>query len=204
MTEAEWLESTNPAEMLTYLLRHVSDRKLRLYSCACCRRVWHLLADPRSRHAVEVAERVADGKAFYAEMLAARASARAAVTVPLNEDGGWPNTPETAAARVGYTRLAYLQAVAFALSDREQSDLLREIFGDPFRPAVRDPGWRGDDIAAVMARVIYDERRFDDLPILADALEEAGCDDADVLGHCRGGGEHVRGCWVVDLILGKQ
>jgi hypothetical protein len=80
--------------------------------------------------------------------------------------------------------------------------LLRCVAGDPFRPVACDPGWRTADVVS-LARGIYDERAFDRLPILADALQDAGCDNADVLGHCRGPGPHVRGCWVVDLVLGK-
>jgi hypothetical protein len=81
-----------------------------------------------------------------------------------------------------------------------------DVFGNPFRPVVVDPPWLTWNDAAVrkLAQFIYDERRFADLPILADALEDAGCSDADILAHCRGGGEHVRGCWVVDLLLGKS
>ena len=59
-------------------------------------------------------------------------------------------------------------------------------------------------VVALMAQAIYDEHRFGELPALADALEEAGCAEAAVLGHCRGGGEHARGCWVLDLLLGKR
>jgi hypothetical protein len=81
--------------------------------------------------------------------------------------------------------------------------LLREIVGNPFRPVAFDPAWRSPTVAA-LAGAIYDERAFDRLPILADALEEAGCDHPDVLAHCRGDGPHVRGCWVVDLVLGKS
>jgi hypothetical protein len=80
---------------------------------------------------------------------------------------------------------------------------LRDIFGNPFRPASLAPAWR-TPAALKLAEAIYDERAFDRLPILADALEEAGCNDADILTHCRGGGDHVRGCWVVDWILGKK
>ena len=76
------------------------------------------------------------------------------------------------------------------------------IFGNPFRPVAADPGWLTPTAVAI-AESIYKERAFDRLPILADALEEAGCADADVLLHCREPGEHVRGCWVVDLVLGK-
>jgi hypothetical protein len=83
-----------------------------------------------------------------------------------------------------------------------QCNLLRDIFGNPFRPVAVDPSWKTANVIGI-AQAIYDERRFGELPILADALEDAGCANADVLGHCRQPGEHVRGCWVVDLILGK-
>jgi hypothetical protein len=89
---------------------------------------------------------------------------------------------------------------------RSQADLLRDIFGPlPFRPVTVHPSWLGwkDGTVVQLARSIYEDRRFQDLPILADALEEAGCTNPDILGHCRSGGDHVRGCWVVDLILGK-
>jgi hypothetical protein len=80
--------------------------------------------------------------------------------------------------------------------------LLRDIFGNPFRPVACDTAWLTSDVIA-LACGIYDERAFDRTPILADALQDAGCDSADVLDHCRGAGPHVRGCWVVDLLLGK-
>jgi hypothetical protein len=83
--------------------------------------------------------------------------------------------------------------------------VVRDIFGNPFQLIYVDPTWlrRHDGAMVHMAKAIYDHRRFQDLPILADALAEAGCTDPVILGHCRGQGEHVRGCWVVDLILGK-
>jgi hypothetical protein len=88
-----------------------------------------------------------------------------------------------------------------------QADLLRDIFGNPFRsrPAINQSwlAW-GDGTVPKLARAIYDERRFEELPVLADALEEAGCTDSDILSHCRGPGPHVRGCWVIDLLLGKE
>jgi hypothetical protein len=85
---------------------------------------------------------------------------------------------------------------------RKNAHLLHDIFGNPFRPVALDPAWLTSDVLA-LARGIYDERAFDRMPILADALQDAGCDSADVLGHCRSAGPHVRGCWVVDLLLGK-
>ncbi len=79
---------------------------------------------------------------------------------------------------------------------------MHEFFGNPFRPVALDPAWCTSTVVA-LARGIYDERAFDRMPILADALQDAGCDSADVLTHCRGPGPHARGCWVVDLVLGK-
>jgi hypothetical protein len=90
------------------------------------------------------------------------------------------------------------------LREREvQAALLRDLFGNPFRPASLGAAWLTRD-ASTLAQSIYDDRNFVDLPILADALEEAGCSDPDILGHCRSGGDHVRGCWVVDLVLNKK
>jgi hypothetical protein len=81
--------------------------------------------------------------------------------------------------------------------------LLRDIFGNPFRPVSFSPAWR-TDTAVALARQMYESRDFGAMPILADALQDAGCDDADILEHCRGPGPHVRGCWVVDLVLDKE
>jgi hypothetical protein len=90
---------------------------------------------------------------------------------------------------------------ARAIEALAQCALVREIFGNPFRPPAIDPGRLGRDAPAI-ARSIYDDRAFDRLPNLADALDEAGCVDAEILGHCRSEGDHVRGCWVVDAVLG--
>jgi hypothetical protein len=89
-----------------------------------------------------------------------------------------------------------------AIEKERQCRLLREIFGNPFRPVSFDAAWVTSTVLA-LAEGIYQERAFDRLPILADALQDAGCDNDDILNHCRGDGPHVRGCWVVDAILGK-
>jgi len=96
--------------------------------------------------------------------------------------------------------------VAFDAECVEQAVLLRDIIGNPFRSFAVDSSWLSwrDSTIPKLAQAIYDERAFDLLPILADALEDAGCDNADILNHCRQPGEHVRGCWVVDLLLGKE
>jgi hypothetical protein len=84
-------------------------------------------------------------------------------------------------------------------------ELLRDVFGNPFRPVSVDPAWLARNAGAVLnvARSVYEGRRFEDLPVLADALEEAGCADPAILAHCRSAGPHVRGCWVVGALLGE-
>jgi hypothetical protein len=94
----------------------------------------------------------------------------------------------------------------WAAEESTQADLLRDIYGPlPFRPVAADPAWLAwkDGTIPKLAQAIYDERAFDRLPVLADALEEAGCDNPDFLAHLRGPGPHTKGCWPLDLILGK-
>jgi hypothetical protein len=86
---------------------------------------------------------------------------------------------------------------------RERVGLCREVFGTPSRPVSLDPRWQTPTVLAI-ARGIYDDRAFDRLLVLADALLDAGCENPEILAHCRGDGPHVRGCWVVDLVLGKE
>jgi hypothetical protein len=97
---------------------------------------------------------------------------------------------------------SYLQRFS-ALDEWPGAWLVRDIFGNPFRPVEFDPRWRTSDVVG-LARAIYDDRAFERMPILADALMDAGCEHEEIIGHCRGDGPHVRGCWVVDLILGKE
>jgi hypothetical protein len=97
------------------------------------------------------------------------------------------------------------QAPSHTGERRRHADLVHELFGNPFRKATLDPAWLSwqEGVVSRLAGTIYDERAFDRLPVLADALEDAGCTDRTILDHCRGPGPHVRGCWVVDLLLGK-
>jgi hypothetical protein len=92
---------------------------------------------------------------------------------------------------------------AEASERRTQADLIRDIFGNPFRPVTLNPSWLTSTVVP-LARQMYDTRDFSAMPILADALQDAGCNNPDILDHCRGEGPHVRGCWVVDLVLGKR
>jgi hypothetical protein len=223
MTEAKWLACSHPRRMLDFLRRKASERKLRLFACACCRRIWTALTDERSRKAVEVAERFADGDADESERYEAEMAASEAVDDAVNTNfhaanaafnavgeftgPEWESAHQTCADAAGAAeekhngkgrRKAYTGELA------AQTELLRDVIGNPFRVVAVDPGWLGwNGVVPKLAQGIYVERAFDRLLILADALEEAGCTNADILGHCRGPGPHVRGCWVIDLILGK-
>jgi hypothetical protein len=213
MDEHFWITSDNTDELLQGLGAAPSKRKARLFACGCCREIWHLITDARARAAVEASEVYADRAVTQREMLRIRKTALSA-----------PNTPAHWAAHAASRPVLALPWIAdlarFALvqkgpvsghcynprPSKSQSDLLRDIFGNPFRAVRIDPSWLAckDQILVKLAQAIYDERAFDRLPILADALEDAGCTDADILGHCRSPGPHVRGCWVVDLLLGKS
>jgi hypothetical protein len=214
MTEAEWLAGTEPEKMLAFIRAKASERKLRLFACACCRRIWRLLSDERSRKAVKTAERFADGLATRQQLRAARAYAADADAFaqggPCYAPAAHAACAHAAAARAidevrEAARCAATHPATTNTEKTAQAALLRDLFGNPFRPVTAAPAWLSWNGATVpkLAQAIYEERRFTDLPILADALEEAGCDHADVLTHCRSGAEHVRGCWVVDLLLGK-
>ena len=225
MTEQEWLTAADPQPMLKYVRGRSSERKLRLFAVACCRQVWHLLADERTRTAVEVAERFADGGAAQEELAAARyAAAYAGMAAGLASFSAYQATLTAAAHDAVYagwdaaTANFAADAAAFATTDpaaraaaeQEQVIALRDIFGNPFRLVPPDPSWPTADIRA-LARAAYSARILPAgtldpvrLAVLADALEDAGCTDADVLWHLRGENPHVRGCWVIDLLLGKR
>jgi hypothetical protein len=201
MTEEQWLSYTHPMPMLDFLRGKASGRKVRLFACGCCRHVWDHLNDD-IRDAVEVTERLADGLAELSELgqiglwevliIAMRHS----FIVRSPWDGGRELALRTSGLGVSRRKERQFQAA-----------LLRCIYGNPFGPSpIIDSSWLSWNEGTIpgLAQAIYEDRAFDRLPILADALEEAGCTDPDILGHCRGQGEHVRGCWVVDLILGKQ
>jgi hypothetical protein len=181
--------------MVIYLEGKTSDRKLRLFAVACCRRPGPTIYAARCAALLELAERLADGLARPEEVLAAR--------------------------RIAYPHgfIATLEPNAEVAVDRVRGELgdgpgevarqvgcVREVFGNPWRTAPADHSWQswGRRTIPNLAQVIYDEREFDRLPILADAVEEAGCSDAAMLAHLRGPGPHVRGCWVLDLLLGKE
>ncbi|HEY7314823.1 MAG TPA: hypothetical protein VH643_36090 [Gemmataceae bacterium] len=213
VTEAEWLACTDPLLMLKSLRRKSSERKLRHFACACCRDIWHLLTVEHSRTAVEVAERFADGDATRDELEAVWKAA-SAVAGPPAWAAAWASEGAARKAARGAARgavrvvewQARVTAWEVEVAKAGQAATFREIFGNPFHPITLDPAWLTwhDGLIVSMARRMYDSRDFSDMPVLADALEEAGCTNQDILGHCRSAGEHVRGCWVIDSILGRS
>jgi hypothetical protein len=193
-------------------------RKLRLFACACCRRIWPLLADERSRRAVETAERFAEGMASRADLYAAWAAAGQATAeaARLDEAFRWAAGAALSAASAEVwaalgtawaAAAACQRAPGTAAAERAaQCDLLRDIFGNPFAAAPLNlaRNRRQSCRAVALARGIYEGRRFGELPQLAELLRDAGCAREDALAHCRSCKAHVRGCWVLDGVLGKN
>src|SRR5262245_9602646 len=217
--------------MLDLLDGKVSQRKLRLVSVACCRPVWDAFQCAESRAAVEIGERYADGGASARDLAAARARAMRACREQVMASATCRRSAQRAAAEaVGalYQALnAIVSPVPQVSDDPSEQDTwesacyytavqehrgrqvqaLHDLFGPlPFRPVALDPAWLRWNWGTVpaIARRVYDDRAFHDLPILADALTDAGCDNEEIIAHCRTPGPHVRGCWVVDLLLGKE
>jgi hypothetical protein len=230
IVDAMWARSSNPGEMLDFLPAGAKDpRKARLLAVACCRRFSP--ADPRCLAAVEVAERFADGQASEEERRAAETAAREARLAVWPHLYAPQSTRVARAYSVAdafehvvgpsewfFTEFDYndsglrhlLSRLAGGAEDargerRAQAELLRDIFGDPFRPAPEVPtfGPRRAQRVAALAADIYSRRSFDRLPELADVLKSAGCRDQRILSHCRSPAAHARACWVVDLLLGK-
>jgi hypothetical protein len=212
VTEAEWMVCADPRLQLVFLQGKASDRKARLFACGVLRFRLPFLGDERSRRVVEVAEKQADGLATQTQLAVAREAALDAKRGAASQTVSWVGDRfPLQAARMTVVSLQQAQTEVNArdwsnkVAARSRS-LLHCIFGNPFRPVTINPAWLtwNDGTISKLARAIYDERAFDRMLILADALEEAGCTNADILNHCRLQRERVRGCWVVDLLLGKE
>jgi hypothetical protein len=213
MTEAEWLAATDPTPMLEFVKGKVSDRKLRLLACTWCRAVWYQLANNLCRAAVELSERAADDSSVISEMAKVREAAWATST----DTRGFSHSGRKGAGYNAalYASIGEMWHMGIVLESTQllatrpgfrhrQCEMIREmVYVLPFRPMTADPSWLTSSVLA-LAEGIYADRAFDRMPILADALQDAGCDNTDILNHCRGDGPHVRGCWVVDLLLGKE
>lgn len=238
MTEADWLTSTAPDEMIAVAVAgRLSVRKWRLFILGCCRRRSELFND-RLAPLLTVAERFADREATLDELERAQRDHDREKTRPIyeyDERESWCEWTEIArdtAEVVGISccfdhsllgdphdpnpvlvvsNLARAYALGFRFRYDEtiraelaaHATLLRCLVGNPFRPVTVPPNWRTSTVVG-LASGIYADRAFDRLPMLADALVDAGCDQPDILTHCRTDGEHTRGCWVVDAVLDKS
>lgn len=213
-SEQEWLHDPALCTADAYLQKQF--RKMRLMGCGCCRMVWQLIDDDRGRSVVEVAEQFADGLVTEERLLEEnriayqltrqiglqkdmREGALYTAIQTLTEPDDPENHPGDTTVGIIYNHVVP-EVDSWLVAPIEE--IIRDIFGNPFRPITFNPVWLTSTVKA-LAQTAYEDRRFDLLPILADALEEAGCDSADILDHCRTFPGHVRGCWVVDQILGK-
>jgi hypothetical protein len=210
MTEEEWVASEDWYPMAEFLSARAAarndnfaeTRKANLLCAACCRMHWGWLTDG-CRSLVLAIERHADRPALtdpdWGEFAEELQSSRDAAPEDLQ-------AAFDALEDAAYTTWQIGTQFGGAAERKEQTPLARDIFGNPFRAVVVDPAWLAWSEGRVrrLAQSIYDDRAFDRLPVLADALEDAGCADRAVLDHCRSGGPHVRGCWVLDLLLGKN
>jgi hypothetical protein len=215
MSQFKWRVCKHPDKMVDWLTQQRDSRKMRLFAAACCRRIWHLATDERSRRAIEATERFADDLISLEELERFHRDATDAEFTPAIS-GSEP----LPFVRLAFRDVAVSAAHAYAGSLdlpggrcwqnafydelRSQSFLLRDIYREGALTSPPHASWLYAPASVKLAEAIYQDRAFDRLPILADSLEEAGCTDADVLSHCRGDGPHVRGCWVVDLILRKH
>ena len=221
MTEEEWFAWDNPRLLLEgnswrpsgVVSAAFTTRRLRLFAVACCRRVQGIWWDSRLIAAVDAAEKSVDARGAVKRWLVPE------TRQALSKAGAWLITLEGQLAQAVIAKGALDAATGCCFyssvlvgGDEEcryneriaQGPLLRDVVGNPFRPVAFFPEWRTSTAVAI-AQGMYESRDFSAMPILADALQDAGCDNDDVLNHCRdANGVHVRGCWVVDHVLGKS
>jgi hypothetical protein len=219
MTETEWLACEDLPAMMA--MGSLTERVHRLFTAACARLVWHYLDNEVSRAAIELSEKAADHPVHEEALDLASGGAEAEWEDLLEQPESDPRINAAHIASYGSSpgltaELALDVGVATGEicvgGSKITAALFREVAGNPFRPVTLDPNWLAcGDTVSKLAEAAYEERQLPSghldparLAVLADALEEAGCTDADILGHLRSPGPHVRGCWALDLLLGKQ
>jgi hypothetical protein len=208
----DMIEDIEPA-----LLAGELDRKLRLALCAMVARVSTMDETGVVAQLIHQAESFADGAGDYSQFCE---TARLQLPAHRYDDPSSANSVRAASRSLlfdpshlnekfdaAYYALLYcLESVGRHQLDSEQraqANIMRDVFVNPFRPVSFVPECRTSNVVS-LARGMYESRDFAAMPILGDALQDAGCEQPEILDHCRGGGPHVRGCWVVDLILGKS
>jgi hypothetical protein len=223
MNAARWDACNDPWDMLSWSPGDSSVRQQGFWAVACIRRIWDWV--PANCH--ELVAAVEDSlertdylvgqvdRPKWEEVLGRESRSeshiKSAVRWLL-----WPGFCKSAVGAVadaiaehetGFTGRANWPPEYRAVWRREQAahaSLLREVRSNPYRPISLNPSWHTSDVLLI-AHGIYESRDYFAMPILADALQDAGCDNPDILGHCRNTSlTHVRGCWVVDLVLGKE
>jgi hypothetical protein len=218
MTEAEWLFSEDPCAMLRVVRGlNPTERKVRLFNVAICQRFWNQLPE-ESREILRESELLADGLVdVKSEELCWRANSAVAPFDREFHQKAFPTrevrVQKDAAAAVCYAVLpGELFGAAAYFWDLDPSEklahakIIRDLFGNPFHSVILDRA-RLDSQNRKPAEVawnIYEDRRFEMLPTLATALADAGCSQREILDHCHSEGPHTRGCWVLDLVLGRQ
>jgi hypothetical protein len=214
--ESQWLNAVRLNQLNAFWLNQptlrATQRKKILWGCACARQFcWQMLTHDVNRRAVETSERYADGLATKEEaQLAWRALLWEPVMYfewPIDSVSGFVNYRRAwGADGMEMRRLSFPQMRDHQTRERDWCVVVRELYANPFRPVTFDPAWLTwhDGTVGNMARAIYDEREFGRLPVLADALEDAGCAATELLAHFRGPNEHYLGCWALDLLLGKE
>lgn len=215
-TEMDWQTLTEPRQLLLGLPTTVSVRKQRLFALGCCQRVASKLTHRLSQQALVLMERCAEGLSSDEDLRGIIRGLTDEYNARLSSaERDW-NAVDSADLDAAYSLVigtfpigaAYnaLRTAADQAKERvAQRHLIHCVFGNPFHPVTIDSSWLtwNDGTVPKLAQTIYDERAFENLPILADALEDAGCTNKDILDHCRAIGPHARGCWVVDLILAR-
>lgn len=203
-------------------------RKRRLFAYACCREIWDAFPNETFRRAVQCVERAADCPELESEIQSWLQTVEPFVeAIPLVELRElYPDRPDEVAAHVNARPdlAVFIEEVSrWGIRGREaaraasaalkggwaaggrktfECDLVRDLFGNPFRPVKIEQRLLIPKVERI-AQAIYQDRDFELMPVLSDALEEAGCANADILEHCRMEPLHVRGCWLIDLLLGK-
>jgi len=228
MTEAEWLAANDFFPMHSYLWDAMKGRprKYRLASCGVFRLIRQGAFTEEEVRFLNLGEDFADDPLLADRVAAFKNVSDIPNTFPFDicyppEYGDYGTNSVARVVSFMQDRLGDIwweQHPALDDEDEAQEEagrlfrrqanvagatVLHDVFGNPFRTIAVNPAWLTSDVLA-LAEGIYQERAFDRMPILADALQDAGCGNEDILNHCRQPGEHVRGCWVVDLLLGKS
>jgi hypothetical protein len=230
--EVWWAKGQRRRILLEFSQEHTNERKPRLFAIACCRSLEQWLTEPTCFLAIDRVERYVEKQASKHELASLRRDflkperdrlRRRCVAGALSD---WPDLipnadrPTVCLASWDACRAvlrgsgwdaaygaAQSAVTAHRYSPQTEYGLIKALFNDvfrnPFCPLTFDPGWRTSDVRG-LAQAIYDNKNFESMPILSDALMDAGCDEEEIIGHCRRDGPHVRGCWVVDLVLGKE